>query len=347
MKSAIYSPYLDALGGGERYIMTIADYLGQKGSVDIFWRDPGIKQKTIDRFRLELHNCTVVPDLFQQKSNKVSRLFKLRQYDVFVFLSDGSFPFGTAKKNVLHMQIPFSLVNGKSVANRLKLLTWQHVVCNSQFTKRYIDETFGTKSEVLYPPVAIEAFHSGTKDSSIISVGRFHGKTHGKKQEVLIEGFKKLCNSGLKNWRLLLVGTIEDKKYYDELQALSHGYPVTFFGDIPFDELVKLYAQAKFFWHATGFGESDPKFQEHFGIATVEAMASGCIPIVYKSGGQVEIIDDQQNGFLWSTEEELLSTTKKLIANQAQADTIALAASSKSKHFSKEQFYKSLEKLLD
>lgn len=345
MKTAIYSPYLNTLGGGERYIMTFADHLGKKGPVTIFWDDVNIKEQAKKRFNLSLENATVVPDIFKS-AGKLKRNFMLRNFDVLVFLSDGSFPFGAAKTNILHMQVPYSLVNGRSVKNRLKLLTWQYVVCNSKFTKEHVDITFGTNSRVLYPPVDTEAFHPVTKDNTIITVGRFFGKDHGKKQELLIAAFKQLCDAGLKNWRFLVAGSIENRAYYNELQEMSRGYPITFFGNVPFHELVQLMGQARIYWHAQGFGEDDPKYQEHFGMATVEAMASGCVPIVIGKGGQKEIVDHGENGFLWSSEDELLSCTKNVIANSLLTDKISLAAIHKSKQFSKEHFYRELDNLL-
>jgi len=36
---------------------------------------------------------------------------------------------------------------------------------------------------------------------------------------------------------------------------------------------------------------------EHFGITTVEAMAAGCVPLVYDSGGQAEIVSSGYNGY--------------------------------------------------
>ena len=46
MKAAIYDPYLDTLGGGERYMITAAQVLSENGyKVDVEWRDQSIKNK--------------------------------------------------------------------------------------------------------------------------------------------------------------------------------------------------------------------------------------------------------------------------------------------------------------
>ena len=39
MKAAIYNPYLDSLGGGERYAMAVAQVLVKKGyQTDVYWK---------------------------------------------------------------------------------------------------------------------------------------------------------------------------------------------------------------------------------------------------------------------------------------------------------------------
>ena len=44
MRAAIYNPYLDTLGGGERYTMAVASTLVENGfNVDVQWKDGNIK----------------------------------------------------------------------------------------------------------------------------------------------------------------------------------------------------------------------------------------------------------------------------------------------------------------
>ena len=64
MKAAIYNPYLDTLGGGERYTLTFAQVLTEIGyKVSIEWRDKGIIEKAQKRFGLDLKNIEVLPDI--------------------------------------------------------------------------------------------------------------------------------------------------------------------------------------------------------------------------------------------------------------------------------------------
>ena len=56
---------------------------------------------------------------------------------------------------------------------------------------------------------------------------------------------------------------------------------------------------------------------EHFGITTVEAMAHGCVPVVVRLGGQLEIVQDGVNGRLWGSLGELVAITRELMADSA------------------------------
>ena len=89
-------------------------------------------------------------------------------------------------------------------------------------------------------------------------------------------------------------------KYVDRLNKKAKGFNVFIHPNLPFKDLKKMYGQSSIYWHAAGYGETDPTKMEHFGITTVEAMAGGCVPIVINLGGQKEIVKQTENGYLWN-----------------------------------------------
>ncbi|MCX7840964.1 MAG: glycosyltransferase, partial [Anaerolineae bacterium] len=188
------------------------------------------------------------------------------------------------------------------------LKTYDALWAISKFTQTWIKRYWDSPSQVLYPPVDVENFAPGEKQNQILSVGRFFVGSHNKKHDVLIKAFKEMVNEGLMGWKLHLVGGVgpndDDKKYLQQLRVQAEGYPIEIHTDIPFVDLVKLYSESAIYWHACGFGEDEerePIKFEHFGITTVEAMASGCVPVVINKGGQSEIVQHGRNGFLWNT----------------------------------------------
>src|SRR5258708_3920712 len=283
MRAAIFNPYLDTLGGGERYVMAVASALVKKNFiVDVEWRDSAIREKLEKRFGIDL-----------QKVNFVDDIKRGDGYDVCFWVSDGSIPTLKARKNFLHFQVPFTKVNGNSLLNKFKLMRVNKIICNSNFTKNIIDKEFGVESVVLYPPVSIEKFKPKKKENIILSVARFSSLMKSKSQDVLVKTFAAFHKSN-KDWKLILAGGVEvgTNEYMEQLEKeIKEFFPVK--KDIveiikspDFKTLKDLFGKAKIFWSAAGFGidaEKEPKKVEHFGIAPVEAMAAGAIPILFNS----------------------------------------------------------------
>jgi glycosyltransferase involved in cell wall biosynthesis len=116
--------------------------------------------------------------------------------------------------------------------------------------------------------------------------------------------------------------------------------------NIPFLDLVTLYEQSDIYWHASGFEETDPTKMEHFGITTVEAMAAGCVPVVIKKGGQIEIVEEGVSGLFWESKEELANKTMILVEDPEKMVKLSDQAIEKSKYFSKEAFKENILKLI-
>ena len=175
----------------------------------------------------------------------------------------------------------------------------------------------------------------------------FFAKSRLKKHEFLINSFKKLSQE-VSKWSLHIAGgaSDSDKEYINYLQKLTDNERIFFYPNISLKNLIQLYSESDIYWHAMGFAESDPIKFEHFGIVTVEAMASGCVPIVIGKGGQPEIVVNQTSGFLWNTQKELLDSTKKIIADKNLRDKISHNAILRSKVFSKDNFCKNISKLI-
>jgi len=354
MKAAIISPYFNTLGGGERYALTFAEALLKKGwTVDVTLKDKETINKAAKRFNLLLDgvNNRQYDDFTQ--GTLISRYVLQKKYDLLFWVSDGSIPLMFGKKNLLHFQVPFQNVNGKKLSNKLKLKLVDRIICNSFFTKRVIEKEYGVKGEVWYPPVSVEGFFPGKKENIILAVGRFEKSLTEKRQDILIETFKKIINKGLKNWELIIVGgcsTDESKnEILNDLKNRAKGLPVEIKVNLPFLELKQLYAKSKIFWHAAGYGadeEKNPEKVEHFGMTTVEAMVAGCVPIVINKGGQKEIINDGKDGFLWEKVDDLINLTLKVINDDKIMNNFSASAIKKSRDFSKEKFYEKIYNII-
>lgn len=348
MKAVFFDPYLDTIGGGERYTLTLVEYLLKKGwQVDLIGGSKELKEKSESRFNLNLEGINFLPgidSLFQRWLNG-------RNYDLFFWLSDGSIPFLFAKNNILHFQVPFHNLGGKSLLNKIKLLKINHIVCNSSFTKGFIDKEFGAHSKVIFPPIDVNSFQPGKKENHILYVGRFSQLLQAKRQDVLISVFKKMVDHGLKNWKLILAGStdIGGDDYYQELLKMAKNYPIQLIKNPDFRSIKELYSEAKIFWSASGYGideNKEPQKVEHFGMTIVEAMVSGCLPVVVKKGGAREIIVDQENGYYWETEEQLFDITQKLMMNEELLEKAMTKVLESGRQFSQEKFIEKFDEII-
>lgn len=179
--------------------------------------------------------------------------------------------------------------------------TYQTIITYSFFAWRWIKRYWNKDAKIIAPPVdllykkyQVDKFK---KNNWICSVGRFFTLGHGKKQEILIEAFKKLYDKSDKKWELHLVGGLGDEptsiNFFRYLKESSKGYPIFFHLNASRQEVEEVYLRSKIYWHATGFGEDEtlhPIRFEHFGISPIEALSAKCIPILFNGGGLPEII---------------------------------------------------------
>lgn len=340
MKAAIHNPYLDTLGGGERYTLSFAKVLSDNGwDVDLEWKNENIRKKLESRFGINLSKINIASDIKKGDG-----------HDLCFWVSDGSIPTLKARKNILHFQVPFHNIGGNSLLNKMKLFRIDNIVCNSAFTKNVIDREYGVESVVLYPPVSVSDFKSKRKENMIIYVGRFSKLTQSKRQDVLIKAFKSLSKSGINNWKLILAGGVEIGvgNYIDELKKMSNGLNIEIIESPDFKTLKELYGKSRIFWSASGYGEDEIKFPEkveHFGMTVVEAMSAGCIPVVYNAGGHKEIVRNESNGFLWDKIGDLLTKTKQVINGKGVYTSLMKEAKKDSLNFSYETFEKEVMNL--
>lgn len=348
MKIGVYSPYLDTLTGGELYIFSIVDYLSKKNDVTVFWNDSNILKKASERFGLALNNVKVKSNVFDQNKSLSVKFLRTMTYDRIIYLSDGSVPLLLPRKMLVHFQFPI-LRKNVSISEIRKVKLARSIFCNSEFTKGFIDKTYGVNSHVIYPPVSPINFIQKDKQNVILTVGRYQPLEDGqdfKRISFMIDLFKEIS---LKGWKLVVVTSVK-KEYEDRFDSIKkeEDENIRILKNVSRSKIEEAYREAKIYWHAAGFGEdinSHPERAEHFGISTVEAMSAGCVPIVIKQGGQKEIVDNA-SGFLWSDEEELRAYTLKVANDDNLRMKLAKEAEKKSQEFNVEKFRNKLDILV-
>ena len=157
-----------------------------------------------------------------------------------------------------------------------------YFVANSRNTARRIRKYFARDAEVIYPPVDIERFAPGGgevtrggEDSAATALPPYYLVVSElipyKRIDLAVEAFNRLGR------KLIVVG---DGPELRRCQKLA-GPNVEFMGRVEDGHLARLYAGCRAFVFP---GEED------FGIAPVEAQASGRPVIAYRKGGALETV---------------------------------------------------------
>ena len=317
--AALYNPYLDTLGGGEKHILSILKVLESRGyQISIFW-DHDLRKETANRLNVSFQNITFLPNIFSKKHSIIEKLKALKSFDLFFYIPDGSYFFSSARRNYIFAMVPTKTILPHRLLDFIKIWNYKWIA-NSPFTKKWFSEQH-IQTDVITPCIEDDFVSTDIltieKEPIILSVGRFFKHLHGKKQHIAIDAFRniKKNNPLLHNFKLILAGGLknEDQAYFAELQSYTKQDPsICFKPNISFQELLSLYRKATFYWHFTGYGvdeKNHPEQVEHMGITPLEAMAMGCLTFCYRAGGPTYFIKEGINGFLFSSIEELSTKT--------------------------------------
>jgi glycosyltransferase involved in cell wall biosynthesis len=97
----------------------------------------------------------------------------------------------------------------------------------------------------------------------------------------------------------------------DWFESFSKDLPANYVlkPNLPEEDLIKLLSNSRIYVHLME--------GEHFGIAPMEALASGCITLVHNSGGSGEFIPEE---YRWNTFEHLKTKIATLVESQTYAD---------------------------
>jgi len=177
-------------------------------------------------------------------------------------------------KKIINMELSRLRQWDKAAAERVDFF-----IANSKNTQQRIKKYYGRDSIVIYPPVDTDRFNiSEEKKDYFITGGRL---TPYKRFDIAIKAFNKL------NLPLKIFGEGPDKKRLQKM-AMNN---IEFLGKINESDKQKYLAEAQAFIHPQ---------EEDFGIAAIEAQASGTPVIAYNKGGATETILHERTGLLFN-----------------------------------------------
>ena len=300
----VYSPFDIRTGGGERYLLAAARALSRRHRVVL------ATPERISEARLEFvcHALGVEPFAVELRRLSDATSHNPRFDVTFVMgneISPSLGPLGDI--NLYHLQFPFPWrhVRGFEFS---RLGGFDAVVVNSEYTAgwtatRLREAGVGAGSppiHVVNPPVrpfewAAAAPMAG-RPVRLCNVGRFFRHGHSKRQDVFLDVVEALRARGV-SVEATLIGSVVDsadsKAYFAEIRARAQALNVNLLLDASREEVGAALQTCDIYLHCCGFQVDEslgPEQLEHFGIAVVEAMTAGAVPVVVDRGGPAEIV---------------------------------------------------------
>lgn len=224
----------------------------------------------------------------------------------------------------------------RKITERDNPFKWaDEVFTNSSWTAKIIKKLYDHEPQVLYPPVKVNMFSSeyeAKRDNSIIMIGRISPE---KRYEEVI---KAISLTNTKPTLRIAGGLIPANKTYmitikNLAQKLNVKLDIN--TNVKREQIKKLLLTSKILIHATR--------EEHFGIAVVEGMAAGCVPIVHKSGGPYyDIIDKGNYGLYYDNVEELAQKIDLVLQDDSLWKKMSETAKTRSRIFDEQVFKENL-----
>jgi glycosyltransferase involved in cell wall biosynthesis len=405
MKTAvIYDKWLSGMGGGEVVTCTMAAALRDNGyRVTLLSKGKVTAGEIMARLHIDITNIDLTANPQFLTANRKFDLFINTSFMDYTYgfakkniyyvhfpsaIRSGLFNYVLLffQKTNLHSLFP-KLIKER-VDDRLRagiypdmkkrLNSYDTFVTHSNYVAQWTKKYWNKDAKILYPPINMktEAVNKRSGETAsvnemaarqnwICSIGRFFTLGHGKKQEVMIEAFKRLTEAVKKTegrgtasvengLQLHLIGGIGNEpssiRFIEKLKKMAAGYTVFFHLNAPRREIESILRKSKVYWHAAGYGENPKKNPikfEHFGISPVEAVSAGCIPVLFNGGGLTEIIEllGYDKGLhLFSTIDDLVEKTIKILTNRK---LISLRTKTLDDNFSSSRFKERFMRIIE
>ena len=348
----LYSPYPVVPGGGERVMFELASHLSSLvGTSNVVFSTPhrysAIRMRQIAAtFGLDHVIGTPLP--WDELEPDKCRLA--------VVLGNSIIPpvpaFG--ERCVYQLQFPFFMSDRAVAAGATLLADYDEIWVYSDFVRHNVNglvRHYGLTAppvHVVAPPATWSGATSGLpwpSRTTILTVGRFFAGGHNKRQDIVIEAFRKLVKGGTEGLELALAGSIHPgpagRSRFQELRTMAAGLNCTFYPNIGRNDLAALYARSAVLIHAAGFGvdpDEFPETLEHFGITPVEAASFGCIPVVYGQGGPKEVVNVLGCDTAFSTVDECARIVSRLLNDPRGSTALSAHLLQSSQCYSAEAF---------
>jgi len=246
------------------------------------------------------------------------------------------------KSKSVFKKVYYSFIKFLVLKNFYRVKKGSIMLANSRFTAKYIYKYYKLYPIIVYPFITnMDEFLKLSKNSNrknyVLSIGRISPE----KNYYIIP---QIARYSKKVKKFIIVGSTYSASYkiiYDILRnatMLGVRDKIVFVPNADYKTLQLLLSRSKVFLHTMRY--------EHFGIAVVESMASGLIPVVHKSGGPwIDIIDKGKYGLGYEDVEEAAQHIDFLVEKYNSKYVSYVTA--RAKVFDKNNFRRDIIKILE
>ena len=157
---------------------------------------------------------------------------------------------------------------------------------NSRWTADVVEDAYGTRPDVLHPPIDTEEFDPlpwDEREYGFVTLGRIERSKRIVEQIHIMECVRERGH----DVHFHIVGPTVDEEYRAAVEAMAEPRDYVFLeGELPREDLVDLVCSHRFGIHG--------KRYEHFGMAVAEIAAGGALPFAPSDGGQHAIVHDDE-----------------------------------------------------
>jgi len=205
------------------------------------------------------------------------------------------------------------------------------VFANSEWTAEVFENAYGTRPEVLYPPIDTSEFEPlpwNRREDGFVAIGRVE---RSKRFAELIEVVERVRERG-HDVHIHVIGPPYDDEHYAEVESMAadRAY-VELEGELPRSELVRLICSHKYGIHG--------KEHEHFGMAVAEIAAGSAIPFVPSSGGQSAIVGDDDR-LTYDSLDDAVRKIDRVLSNPSLQQTLRMTCQEMERTFGRDRFRK-------
>ena len=305
------------------------------------------------------------------------------EYDIFFTIGNSKYPmmYSMGLFNMYMCQFPFDLYKPPKDFIRSRLAYYDLILVNSRFSfdwylrsiqrdaVRFLTiNSYVPALVILHPPVdpfkpvgtfeSLQSLPDKARVTNIAVVGRFFKGRQSKGHDSALQIIQEVVSRTNLSVHLYLCGYVHpdetSHKYIDQLKETikTNNLPATIVVNADGKEIEKILEKSMIFWHLTGVNylshpKDDPASFEHFGIAIIEGMFMGLIPMVTSVGGPVDIVKDGYNGFLCSTIDAYVNNTLKVLGmTKAESDKIRSRAFYTAEKFKIDHFIDKLQSMI-